>query len=202
MTGFKLTALFFVAFGSLCSNSCAFGGSGVTERASRPTELLVGSPLYACGQWQRADRPDPNTRVLVDVFFPSDEGSSPLEPLQSQRDLIALYGGTILYSFHFRALRVVMPANKIPELAAQNRAVVYDVPDSTQHNWAVAVNYRADHPFGAAEEARFASLGGRIKHRWPSINAIAGDLPNQSIPALWKDSAVKGVSTLGLACLV
>src|SRR6266513_2209669 len=154
MTGFKLTALFFVAFGSLCSNSCAFGGSGVTERASRPKEFLVGSPLYACGQWQRANRPAPNTRVLVDVFFPSDEGSSPLEPLQSQRDLIALYGGTILYSFHFRALRVVMPANKIPELAARNRAVVYDLPDSTQHNWGVIVGYRADHPFGAAEEAK------------------------------------------------
>lgn len=134
-------------------------------------------------------------------FFPSEEGSSPLEPLQFHRDLIASYRGKILYSFHFRALRVVMPADKIPELAERYRAVVYGVPDSTRHDWSVIVSYRADHPFGAAEEARFASFGGRINHRWPSINAIAGDLPDESIPVLWKDSVVKGVSTVGLACL-
>lgn len=201
MDRMKLTALFFVTFGALCSNSCAFGGPGFKERPSRPTALLVGSPLYACGQWQTANRPAPSTHILVDVFFPSDEGSSRLEPLQSQRDLIALYRGTILYSFHFRALRVLMPADKIPAMAGRDRAIVYHVPDSTRHDWAVIVSYRADRPFGAAEEVRFASLGGRIKHRWPSINAIAGDLPDESIPALWKDSVVKGVSTVGLACL-
>jgi hypothetical protein len=197
----KLTAVLFVTFGALSSNSCAFGGPGFEERPSRPTAPRVGSPLYACGQWQAANRPAPNADVLVDVFFPSDEGSSPLEPLQSQRDLIALHRGTILYSFHVRALRVLMPADRIPTLAGRDRAIVYAVPDSTRHDWAVIVSYRADRPFGAAEEVRFTSLGGRIKHRWPSINAIAGDLPDESIPALWKDSIVKAVSTVGLACL-
>jgi hypothetical protein len=197
----KLTALCCLAFAAGVGG-CSLSGRAVTKPATTATPPLVGVPLYACGQWQTANQLAPGTRVLVDVYFPSEEGYAPLAPLQSHRDLIAAYNGRIVYSFHFRALRVVMPVEKIPELAARNRAVVYDVPDTTRHDWAVSVNYRDDHRFGPADEAQFVLLGGRIRHRWPSLNSISGDLPDQSVPALWRNPVVKGVATIGLACLV
>jgi hypothetical protein len=76
---------------------------------------------------------------------------------------------------------------------------VHEVPDLRRYDWNVIVGYRR--PLQDADSAQFVDLGGRVKYRWDSINALSGALPDHSIPVLRNMEAVEYVEAVGVLCL-
>lgn len=56
-------------------------------------------------------------------------------------------------------------------------------------------------PLRDADVELFGSLGGRVTHRWDFINALAGILPDRSVPAFQSRSDVEYVQAHSVSCL-
>jgi hypothetical protein len=160
-----------------------------------PARLRVGQPLFACGRWATPRPAD--ERLLVDVFFARRSAADPDDrPRPESLQDVADRGGEILFVFPFPAARVWIATDSIPGLLAN---YVATVPDPTRYDWPVSVGL--SHPLTAADSARFAELGGRVRYLWPLMPALAGDLPSRSVSKLRATSGVTYVEASGLGCV-
>lgn len=165
-----------------------------------PAALVLGEPLYACGQWSAAGRPT-DQRVLVDLFFGRREPSDPMDrPRQASLDAVRAAGGNALFQFAFPAARVRIDTDRIPGLVDSGVAnYARTVPDARRYDWDVIVGFKR--PSTNADSLMFVNLGGRVSYVFQSMSAIAGYLPNASIAAYRTHSDVQYVEAGGLGCL-
>lgn len=167
-----------LTIGELIATPCAFGLYG-----DRLVDLL-----------------DRDEWALVDVFFggrsPSDEWTGPTE---NDVDLVESHGGRVLYRFNVPAVRARILLSRLPGLVEDGFWItVRDVPDETRYD--VEILTGLTRTLGAADIDRFTGLGGRVMHRWSSINGLGGILPDRSIPA-WRDGPVEYVEPNSVACI-
>lgn len=139
--------------------------------------------------------------ALVDVYFGRGSADGPWgAPTVEDVELVTSHGGRVLYSFNIPAVRARMILSRIPGLVADGFWItVRDVPDATRYDVPLTVGFK--HPLRDRDVERFGSLGGRVTHRWDFIDALAGILPDRSIPTFQTRSDVAYVEAHSVACL-
>ena len=191
-----LLAVTVLASALACRHTSATGVSGLppADTSLDPARLVINAPLYVCNRWwNRAPLPS-GMSVIVDVKFGRLTSTDPLDrPLEPHRRRVLSRGAKILHTFQLPAYRISILSDSIPSLSDYDRVVVYEVRSLSRYDWRVLVNYDTAHQVDANDEARFVAHGGRITARWPSINAIGGDLPDRSLPILRADGRIRFV---------
>ncbi len=166
-----------------------------------PAALVESRMLYACGRWRGGVPPAPG-KIFVDVAFGRPSAEDPDDgPYERHTALVKRHGGKIVHEFNVPALRVWLETSSIPALAAEEHVMgVFEVVNPSRYDWPVSVGYKASysHLDGAVQ---FAELGGRVEHRWNSINAIHGLIPDQVIPVLRNSVHVDYVEGGGWFCI-
>lgn len=139
--------------------------------------------------------------ALVDVFFGRASAEGPWDgPTTADIDLVKSHGGRVLYSFHVPAVRARLILSRIPGLVEEGFWVtVRDVSDATRYDVPLSVGF--NRPLTDDDVDTFARLGGRVTYRFEFINALAGILPDRSIPAYQDRSDVDYVQASGVMCL-
>jgi len=139
--------------------------------------------------------------ALVDVFFGRDSPDGPQgRPSQREIDLVRSHGGRVLYRFNIPAVRARMILSRIPDLVEEGLWItVSDVPDATRYDVPLFAGFTR--ALRDSDLDLFASLGGRVTYRYESIHALAGILPDRSIPSLRGRSDVRYVETSSVGCL-
>lgn len=165
-----------------------------------PAALRIGAAIFACGRWGEGGKPS-EAEVTVDIFFGRRGPEAPPDrPVAEHLSSITDRGGTVCHEFNFPAARARMDKDRIPELDADwPDASVHEVPDLRRYDWIVIVGYRR--PLEEADSVRFVALGGRVEYRLEFIDAIAGPLPDRSIPELRSLEDVEYVEAAGLLCV-
>lgn len=137
--------------------------------------------------------------ALVDVFLGRSSTSGPwTEPTENDVALVESHGGRVLHRFNVPAVRARVLLSRLPGLIEDGFWItVRDVPDDTRYD--VEILTGLTRSVGAADAERFRSLGGRITHRWQSINSLAGILPDRSVPD-WRDESVEYAEPNSVAC--
>lgn len=139
--------------------------------------------------------------ALVDIYFGRSSPEGPWgPPTANDIRLVRSHGGTVHHRFNLPAVRARIRLSRIPGLVEEGFWItVRDVPDATRYDVPLIVGF--NRPLQDADVDLFVSLGGRINHRFDFINALAGVLPDRSIPGFQSRSDVQYVETDGVACL-
>lgn len=137
----------------------------------------------------------------VDVYFGRATADDPRgAPTPADVALVESHGGRVLYLFNVPVTRARMILSRVPELVEDGFWItVRDVPDPTRYDVALTVGF--DRELVDADVDRFAELGGRVTYRFDFIDALAGILPDRSIPDYEAQPDVAYVETEGLSCL-
>jgi len=140
--------------------------------------------------------------ATVDVFFGRPTPPAPGEgPSAGEAQLVRSHGGRVLYTFNVPAVRARIILAKIPDLVERGFWItVRDVPDPTRYDLRLIVGF--DRALTDADVALFQSLGGRVQYRWDNTRAIAGVLPDRSIPALRSQTDIRYLELDGVMCLM
>lgn len=168
-----------LAVGDYLATPCAFGsyGDGLAQ-------------LRALHDW-----------ALVDIFFGRGSPAGPWDgPTSADIALVKAHGGRVLYSFNVPAVRARIILSRIPDLVQAGFWItVRDVPDATRFDVILAAGFTR--ALENADVARFVSLGGRVDHRLDFIDALAGVLPDRSIPHLRQRDEVEYIEPESVFCL-
>jgi hypothetical protein len=169
-----------------------------------PARLSVGDYIATpCG----LNRPDGfaelearNEWALVDVYFGRGSEAGPWgAPTAEDVRLVRRHGGYVVHHYHIPALRAHMNLSRIPGLVREGFWVtVRDVPDASRYDVPLSIGF--DRPLTDEDLVAFEEAGGRVDHRWDFIEAIAGPLPDRSIPGYQQRSEVVWVEADGVAC--
>jgi hypothetical protein len=140
--------------------------------------------------------------ALVDVFFGRSTEAGPWgAPTAHDIALVTAHGGRVLYRFHIPAVRARMVLSRIPDLVGAGEWItVREVPDPTRYDLELSVGFTR--PLTDADVEDFVRLGGRVTYAWDFINALAGILPDRSIPAYQERADVAWVQANGVSCLL
>lgn len=165
------------------------------DLSSDPAHLVDPLPLYnPCQDIWLHGAPPAEPRVLVDVSFrrshPEDEFRHPtIHDLKT----IWKYDGVIMYQFHVPVVRAWIATTDIPSLAREPAVTaIFIVSNPRRYDWRVDVGFRSQEAYESGAR-RFVSLGGQVHSKANVIKAIAGLLPDRSIPAFRLDKRVEYV---------
>jgi hypothetical protein len=169
-----------------------------------PARLSVGDYIATpCG----LNRPDGFAELeardewaLVDVYFGRASEHGPWgAPTSDDVRLVQRHGGHVVHRYNIPAVRAHMNLSRIPAMVADGFWVtVRDVPDASRYDVPLSIGF--DRPLTDEDLARFVEAGGRIDYRWDFIDAIAGVLPDRSIPLFQERDDVAWVQAESVAC--
>jgi hypothetical protein len=162
-----------------------------------PDDLAIGEVLYACGDWSSQAKPDAE-RVRVDLFFATGPEDPNDGPTAEHEAAVTSRGGEIVHRFHLPALRVEIATEAIPGLIDNTYRHVRTVPDPKRHDMAALVGY--SRPVRDSDLERIRELGGRVTNRYTSVDLLAVEIPDTSVPALHSSSGVDYVEADGVTC--
>jgi hypothetical protein len=170
-----------------------------------PARLAVGDYIATpCG----LNRPDGFAHLegrdewtLVDVYVGRASEAGPWgAPTADDVRLVQRHGGHVVHRYNIPAVRAHMNLSRIPAMVADGFWVtVRDVPDASRYDVPLSIGF--DRPLTDEDLVRFVQAGGRIDYRWDFIDAIAGVLPDRSIPLFQERDDVVWVQADGVACL-
>ncbi len=160
-----------------------------------PAQYVLDPVRYACGGWSPSE---PNVNLgLFDIFWGLRElGDVGTGPRSEHRAAVLEAGGTLVHQFNVPMIRAILSLRRVPELGAN---LVTGVPDASVFIVDVGVGY--SRRLTDSDIDFFESLGGAVTHRFTSINAIAGELPDSAIPMLRARPEVRYVEGNGVSCL-
>lgn len=140
--------------------------------------------------------------ALVDIFFSRRSDSEPVDgPQDHHLSAVTARGGVVLHRFNVPAVRAWMPLREVPVLIDRGHWIsVRDVPNPRRYDLIVIASYTS--PVEDADVDRFQSLGGQIKSRYNVIPAIAGIIPDASLPELRAQPRTEQVLPDGVVCLM
>lgn len=167
-----------LAVGDLIATPCAFGtrGDGLAH-------------LRARDEW-----------ALVDIYFGRGSAEGAWDAAApADRALVKAHGGRVLHEFNVPAVRARIVLSRIPDLVqAGFWILVREVPDATRYDVPLTMGFVRS--LGDADIERFATLGGQVTYRFDVIDALAGVLPDRSIPALRQWTGVEYVQPETVYC--
>lgn len=164
------------------------------DESLNPDSLVIGEVVTSCDVGPEPGLPE---RVLVDLFFPG-EGTG---PTPQQVLAVQARGGRVMHRFHVPAVRAYVDRDELVRLArAPIHAFALSVPQPRRYDVQVLVSHEAGRGDEAAALVR--ALGGRIVHDLVTMDLLAAELPDRSLPALRAAPAVRRVDAAGIACLL
>lgn len=194
-----------------CSDMVSPAGTDTYElpapdNSLNPARLAVGDLIATpCAFHTRGDGlAHLRTRdewALVDIYFGrgSAEGAWGA-PAPADRALVTAHGGRVLHEFNVPAVRARIVLSRIPDLVqAGFWILVREVPDATRYDVPLTMGFVR--PLVDADIELFASLGGQVTYRFDFIDALAGVLPDRSIPTLRQRPDVEYVQPETVFCL-
>lgn len=137
--------------------------------------------------------------AVVDVFFHKGADDDADGPAAEHIEMVEAYGGVVLRRFNVPAVRAWIRLDHVPALGQRGGSViVYGVPDLRRYDYRVIARY--DRSLRDSDVDRFEELGGRVRHRLDSIDAIAGALPDRAVPMLRVSADLRYVKPEGIVC--
>ena len=144
------------------------------------------------------------TLLVLGCGFPLEPTPEGL-PDWGDFDLVTSHGGRVLYDFAVPAVRARIVMSAIPDMVSamvreSQWPVIRSVPNLRRYDVpALAVGFTV--PLTDEHVSFYESLGGRVEHRFDSIRALSGVLPDRSISALLDRWDTSYVEALGVGCL-
>jgi hypothetical protein len=202
----RLGVILVIVFGTACADATAPPDDyqlPEPDLSLSPERLSVGSLIATpCAFGMYGDRldhlRDKHEWVLVDVFFGhSPDGRATAADIR----LVTSQGGRVLHEFNVPAVRARILLSRVPDLVQRGRWImVRTVPDPTRYDVPRLIA-GFNRPLDDTDVELFASLGGRVEYRWDFINALAGIVPDRSIPALRDRADVEYVEADSVVCV-